>query len=98
MSFFVRDSGSQAGVDEFWRETEEQIGETVLAHGLAQYRSGGEEEGPLWGLIYVTPTRLFFRHFPQENWFSSILGGGTAFGSGAGTHQCWLVGRPAGAP
>lgn|SRR5690554_4722692 len=85
MSFFLREQGPQAGVDEFWRETEEVIGEDVLAYGLAQYHSGGDEEGPLWGLIYVTATRLFFRHFPQENWFSSVLGGvGGTGGAGGG--------------
>ncbi len=75
MSIFDKQHTPDPGVEKFWRETEESIGEAVLAQGLAQYHSGGEEEGPLWGLVYVTSTRLFFRHFPQESWFSSFLGG-----------------------
>ena len=34
MSFFLREQGPQAGVDEFWRETEEVTGEDVRAYGL----------------------------------------------------------------
>ncbi len=75
MSFFSKEPTDE-GIRQFWQETEEQIGETVIVYGLAEYLSGGEEEGPLWGLIYVTSTRLFFRHFPQTSWISSLVSAG----------------------
>jgi hypothetical protein len=80
MSFFLKDSAKHPEVDAFWAERADAIGEEILANGLAQYQSGGEEEGPLWGLVYVTPTRLFFQHFAQQNWFSSLMGGTSAGG------------------
>lgn len=80
MSFFLKNSAQQPEVDVFWQERVRAVGEEILANGLAQYHSGGEEEGPLWGLVYVTPTRLFFQHFAQQNWFSSMLGSGSAGG------------------
>ena len=65
----------------FWESVEKEVGEPVLEHALGQYLSGyGEQEGPLWGLLYLTSSTLYFRHFPSANWFSSILssaGGGS---------------------
>jgi len=76
MTLFSKEP-TDAGIKQFWQDTEQQIGEPIVAYGLAEYRSGGEEEGPLWGLIYVTATRVFFRHFPQTSWISSLMSTGT---------------------
>jgi hypothetical protein len=77
MTLFSKEP-TDAGIRQFWQDTETQIGEPILAYGLAEYLSGGEEEGPLWGLIYVTATRVFFRHFPQTSWISSLVSSGGA--------------------
>lgn len=65
--------GEDSSTERFWKDTETKIGEAVLAYGLAQYISGEEDDGPLWGIIYLSETRLFFRHFPQTSWFVSIM-------------------------
>lgn len=60
-------------VETFWKETEATVGEPIVVYGLAKYISGGEEESALWGIAFVTPTRLFFRHFPQQSWVTAIM-------------------------
>ena len=57
----------------FWKEMAESLGENVLSYTLGQYIGGLEPEGPLWGILYMTETRLFFRHFPQQSWISSLV-------------------------
>ncbi|MDA3950637.1 MAG: hypothetical protein PF508_15640 [Spirochaeta sp.] len=81
MAFLGGDGGNRGGAEDFWKDTEAKIGESVVAFGLAQYMSGGGEDGPLWGLIYLTRTRLFFRHFPQTGWFHAIMNTSTNEGS-----------------
>ena len=77
MAILGGDEGSGRDAEAFWNDTEAKIGESVVAFGLAQYLSGGGEEGPLWGLVYLTETRLFFRHFPQTGWFQAITNAST---------------------
>lgn len=60
-------------IDTFWSQVAEEIGEPVLAYGLGRYISGRDEPGPLWGLIYHSATIFYYRHFPQQSWFSSLL-------------------------
>lgn len=61
-------------VESYWKEVGEKLGEPVVAYTLGRYLSGEDEVGPLWGILFVTDTRFFFRHFPQESWFTSLLG------------------------
>jgi hypothetical protein len=65
------------GVEDFWREYEEQTGEKVLARGLGRYISGWEEFDSkewtsIWGLIIATSGGFRFHHFPQTNWLSAL--------------------------
>lgn len=67
-------SKTNAELTEFWGTIERSIGESVTAYGLGRYVSGKPDTpGPLWGLLYASPSALFFHHFPQENWFSSMV-------------------------
>ena len=72
MKLFERRNDPDAA-EVFWKETEAAVGETIVVYGLAKYISGGEEESDLWGIAFVTPTRLFFRHFPQQSWVTAIM-------------------------
>ena len=69
-------SHDQESVDEYWQRMGEELGEPILAYVLGRYVSGFEQDGPLWGLLYFTSSRLFFRHFGQTNWFSGLLQSG----------------------
>jgi hypothetical protein len=65
------------GVDTFWQEYEEKIGEKVLARSLGKYISGWDEFDSnrwinLWGLIIVTGGGLRFHHFPQHHWMDTF--------------------------
>lgn len=63
-------------VQEFWKNTEEEIGEKVLDKALARCISGCNEKNPtleVWGLIYYTETTIFFKHFTQSNWLLNII-------------------------
>lgn len=76
---FIQTSRNNSNPEDFWEQQEKALGTPILARALAQYRSGGEaaEKGevkpPLWGLIYLTERALYFHHFAQQNWFSSLL-------------------------
>ena len=66
------------GVEHFWKRLEAELGEPIRAYALGRYISGREESGPLWGLLYVTAGTLYFQHFAQTNWFSSIVRSGVS--------------------
>lgn len=66
------------GVEHFWKRLEAELGEPILEYALGRYISGREEPGPLWGLLYVTSHTLYFQHFAQTNWFSSIIRSGVS--------------------
>jgi hypothetical protein len=72
MKLFEKRNEPEA-VDAFWKETEASVGESIIVYGLAKYISGGDEESALWGIAFVTPTRLFFRHFPQQSWITAMM-------------------------
>jgi len=59
-------------VKEFWATMEESLGTKILGYALGQYLSGRDPAKPLWGLLYLTETALYFRHFQQQNWISAI--------------------------
>lgn len=58
--------------EEFWNRLEQDLGRPILAKALGRYISGRGEPGPLWGLLYLTDTTLYFRHFAQTNWFTAL--------------------------
>ena len=61
--------------EDFWREYEENTGETITARSLGQYISGWDEfanTDPLWGLIIATSGGFRFHHFPQSNWLTAL--------------------------
>ena len=71
-------------VESHWRKVGENLGEPVVGYTLGKYISGGSATGPLWGVLYMTETRFFFHHYPQENWFLSLMSsqkGGAGGGS-----------------
>ncbi len=69
----MKRSDQQNELESYWNDMSESVGEPVVAYNLGQYLGGMDTAGPLWGLIFITDTRLFFRHYPQENWFASII-------------------------
>ena len=73
---FQRRGRTSGGVEQFWKRLEAELGEPILEHALGRYLSGREEAGPLWGLLYLTAGTLYFQHFAQTNWFSSIMRSG----------------------
>ena len=63
-------------VKEFWKNLEEEIGESIQVYTLGEYRQGDLGlSAPRVGLFYLTETALYFQTFPKSNWFSSIMGG-----------------------
>jgi hypothetical protein len=63
--------------DTFWREYEEKIGDTILAHALGRYISGwdpfdGKEWNNIWGLVILAGSSLRFHHFPQMSWIDAF--------------------------
>jgi hypothetical protein len=73
MAFPFRRSGSTPSRDEFWAQLETELGTPILASTLGRYIEGREAPGPLWGIVYFTADTLYFRHFAQSNWFSSMM-------------------------
>lgn len=69
----MKRSDQQNDLEAYWNEMSESIGEPVVAYNLGQYQGGLDQAAPLWGLLFFTETRIFFRHFAQQNWFASIL-------------------------
>jgi hypothetical protein len=64
----------KSDVAEFWQELERQLGQPVLEKAFGQYVSGWPGwDVPCWGIFFLTPSSLHFRHFNQENWFGSML-------------------------
>lgn len=61
-------------VEEFWNEVEEELGTPVLGRTLGRVvtdpRPGAASE---WGLFYTTVNAIYFRTFPQDNWFTNII-------------------------
>ncbi|MFP4485095.1 MAG: hypothetical protein ACLFO1_09610 [Spirochaetaceae bacterium] len=71
---FQGESTTRQDVQEFWRRTEEELGETVEAYAMAHCISGCLESGAgLWGLAFITNRALYFHHFAKQNWFMSIV-------------------------
>ena len=87
---FIQTSRNNSSPEDFWEKQEKALGTPILAHTLAQYLSGGEpaERGqvtpPLWGLLYLTERALYFHHFAQRNWFSSLMQSPSGSSSAAG--------------
>lgn len=80
-------------ITQFWDALAEELGEPIKGRALGQYLSGDEPPRPLWGLLYCTPTRLFFRHFAQTSWISSLTRSPSS-GSTTGGGQEYLVEVP----
>jgi len=60
--------------EEFWRRTEEELGETVEVYTIGKCLEGCDADGTeVWGLFFVTGRALYFRHFPSSNWLSAML-------------------------
>lgn len=60
--------------EEFWRRTEEELGETVEVYTIGKCLEGcGADESEVWGLFFVTERALYFRHFPSSNWLSAMM-------------------------
>jgi len=76
--------GQQESVEEYWAQVSDEIGSPVLAYGLGKYLSGRDDPGPLWGLLYHSASTFYFRHFAQQNWFSSLLTTTRSTGSSSG--------------
>lgn len=88
MSLFKNESES---VEEFWKNTEAEIGEKVVAFTMGRCLSGcGESEEPKWGLYFVTSSTLYFRHFAQRNWLSALMVSGLGGGSKSEPREIYL--------
>lgn len=74
-------------MEAFWAGVSEDIGSPVLAYGLGRYLSGRDDPGPLWGLLYHSESTFYFRHFAQQNWFSSLLTASRTTGSASGSRD-----------
>jgi phage FluMu gp28-like protein len=60
--------------DEFWQKLEQELGEKIEAYSLSRcVLRDAKNQGPFWGLCYITKSAFYFRHFAQENWLSSII-------------------------
>ncbi len=73
MAFPFDRSKSPRSREEFWAQVERDLGQPIIASTLGRYLEGREAPGPLWGLLYLTADTLYFRHFAQSNWFSSMM-------------------------
>jgi hypothetical protein len=74
-------------ISAFWESLAAELGEEIQGRALGQYLSGDESPRPLWGLLYCTGTRLFFRHFAQTSWITSLTQSGGAIGAGRGGQE-----------
>lgn len=60
--------------EEYWRRTEEELGETVHLYTIGKCLEGcGADGSEVWGLLFVTDRALYFRHFPSVNWFTAMM-------------------------
>ena len=67
-------SSKRESPEEFWRRTEEELGETVEVYTIGKCLEGcGAGESEVWGLFFVTERALYFRHFPSSNWLTSMM-------------------------
>ncbi|MFW5694491.1 MAG: hypothetical protein ACOCYB_04940 [Alkalispirochaeta sp.] len=73
MAFPFRRPHPTRSREEFWVQLEQELGQPILASTLGRYIEGRRAAGPLWGLVYITADTLYFRHFAQSNWFSSMM-------------------------
>ncbi|MEX2443412.1 MAG: hypothetical protein WD492_07395 [Alkalispirochaeta sp.] len=73
MAFPFRRSRPARSREEFWKQLEAELGQPIVASTLGRYIEGRQAAGPLWGLVYITTDTLYFRHFAQSNWFSSMM-------------------------
>ncbi len=83
-------------IEEFWKNVEAEIGEPILAYSLGRYLNGREEKGPLWGIVYHSASTFYFRHFPQQNWFSSLVMAGSDLGGSSSKNKEVLIAIPLG--
>ncbi|TVQ35613.1 MAG: hypothetical protein EA384_16050 [Spirochaetaceae bacterium] len=63
-------------VKAFWDQTEEELGEEVIVYAMGRCLSGCAELPPsaqMWGLFFITERALYFRHFPRQSWFNSLM-------------------------
>ncbi|OQX28594.1 MAG: hypothetical protein B0D92_08115 [Spirochaeta sp. LUC14_002_19_P3] len=60
------------GVEEFWKNREEEIGSPILATALGRVIRE-EEAFQLWGLFYTTSKTLYFQTFESNNWYSLLV-------------------------
>ena len=76
----------EAEREEFWQETEKEIGEEVLSYAMGSYYPGHKRDAQLFGLLFISASAIHFRHFsqrsflqvgkaPKEVRFSVMLGG-----------------------
>ncbi len=65
--------------EQYWANLEREIGEKILFYTLGQSLTpmGEKQPVPIWGLFYITQTRLFFRHFPKSGKLSVFGFGGS---------------------
>ena len=69
----------QESPDEFWRRTEEELGESVRLYTVGRCTHGCVDDGNgEWGLFFLTDRALYFRHFPSANWFSALIKSSTS--------------------
>jgi hypothetical protein len=72
MGILGRSRGSGESRNQFWERLADELGTPIVAHTLGRYLSGAREPGPLWGIFYCTAEALYFRHFAQRSWISSL--------------------------
>ena len=74
-------SAAEKDPERYWAELEKELGEKILFYTLGQSHTAmasSRDVLPIWGLFYITPTRLFFRHFPKSGKFSFFGFGASA--------------------
>lgn len=58
----------------YWDSTEEALGERIEAFGMARCESGcAPNRENLWGLLFFSSQALYFRHFPQDSMFRTLI-------------------------
>ncbi|WP_319561016.1 hypothetical protein [Marispirochaeta sp.] len=62
--------------DELQADLESEAGGTILNHAMVRIQPGTtspELMSDLFGLLVITPSRLLYKHYAQENWFSGMF-------------------------
>lgn len=64
-------------VEDYWRQKEEALQEPVLFRSIAQWTRGGRGIADVFGLLYMTATRLIFEYSdrPRKSILDSLLRG-----------------------